>query len=200
MVRARAHFARLAVAPRRRALCRARAPPPTAAGAATTPPGAGLPWAEARGDDLLLPHRHLRGARRRPPTYRRGSGRSRPRPESRSAQVIAWFFGYFAQDFTVTFGGWAVGLVIAMLLCVPDWPMFNRHPARARRGTALRARRATRGRAQVPWLASIPSSKSKSKSKKKKTKDAKGGDKAKAQAGGGADGKKKKSKGKGGKR
>ncbi|EGB08606.1 hypothetical protein AURANDRAFT_17929, partial [Aureococcus anophagefferens] len=42
--------------------------------------------------------------------------------------VIAWFFGYFAQDFTVTFGGWAVGLVIAMLLCVPDWPMFNRHP------------------------------------------------------------------------
>lgn len=94
--------------------------------------------------------------------------------------VIAWFFGYFAQDFTVTFGGWAVGLVIAMLLCVPDWPMFNRHP--------------------VPWLASIPSSKSKSKSKKKKTKDAKGGDKAKAQAGGGADGKKKKSKGKGGKR
>ena len=87
-----------------------------------------------------------------------------------------------------------------MLLCVPDWPMFNRHPARARRGTALRATRATRGRAQVPWLASIPSSKSKSKSKKKKTKDAKGGDKAKAQAGGGADGKKKKSKGKGGKR
>ncbi|KAH8094072.1 hypothetical protein JL720_4061 [Aureococcus anophagefferens] len=98
------------------------------------------------------------------------------------------------MDFTVTFGGWAVGLVIAMLLCVPDWPMFNRHPA-----GALSAQRGS-GRAQVPWLASIPSSKSKSKSKKKKTKDAKGGDKAKAQAGGGADGKKKKSKGKGGKR
>ena len=27
--------------------------------------------------------------------------------------AIAWVFGYFAQDFKVTFGGWLVGLVIA---------------------------------------------------------------------------------------
>ena len=71
--------------------------------------------------------------------------------------AIAWVFGYFAQDFKVTFGGWLVGLVIAMLLCVPDWPMFNRHP--------------------VPWLKEIPSSSS-SKKAKASDGDGDGGDPA----------------------
>mmetsp|Transcript_16907 Transcript_16907/g.50501 ORF Transcript_16907/g.50501 Transcript_16907/m.50501 type:complete len:111 (+) Transcript_16907:204-536(+) len=49
---------------------------------------------------------------------------------------VAWVFGYFAQDFKITFAGWLVGLVLAMLICVPDWPIFNRHP--------------------TPWLKEIP--------------------------------------------
>jgi signal peptidase complex subunit 1 len=52
---------------------------------------------------------------------------------------VAWVFGYFAQDFKITFAGWLVGLVLAMLICVPDWPIFNRHP--------------------TPWLEEIPTSK-----------------------------------------
>ena len=67
-----------------------------------------------------------------------------------------------------------------MLLCVPDWPMFNRNPVRSvgvahtprveRRGETRRpsisARFLTRD-AQVPWLKEIPSGKSESKKKSK---------------------------------
>ena len=49
---------------------------------------------------------------------------------------VAWVFGYVAQDFKTTFYGWLAGLVLAMLICVPDWPIFNRHP--------------------TPWLKEIP--------------------------------------------
>ena len=50
---------------------------------------------------------------------------------------VAWVFGYLAQDFKTTFYGWLAGLVLAMLICVPDWPIFNRNP--------------------TPWLEEIPS-------------------------------------------
>ena len=50
---------------------------------------------------------------------------------------FAWVFGYLAQDFKTTFYGWLAGLVLAMLICVPDWPIFNRNP--------------------TPWLEEIPS-------------------------------------------
>ena len=50
---------------------------------------------------------------------------------------VAWVFGYVAQDFKTTFYGWLAGLVLAMLICVPDWPIFNRNP--------------------TPWLEEIPS-------------------------------------------
>ena len=50
---------------------------------------------------------------------------------------VAWVFGYLAQDFKQTFYGWLAGLVLAMLICVPDWPIFNRNP--------------------TPWLEEIPS-------------------------------------------
>jgi len=41
--------------------------------------------------------------------------------------AIAWLIGYYKQDFSIAFHGWAVGLIISLLLCIPDWPMFNRN-------------------------------------------------------------------------
>ena len=42
--------------------------------------------------------------------------------------AIAWFVGYFSNDFQLTVYGWAVGLGLALILCIPDWPMYNKHP------------------------------------------------------------------------
>lgn len=41
--------------------------------------------------------------------------------------AVAWFVGYFKSDFLYTFYGWAAGLTIALILCIPDWPMYNRN-------------------------------------------------------------------------
>ncbi|KAL3765037.1 hypothetical protein ACHAWU_009405 [Discostella pseudostelligera] len=49
---------------------------------------------------------------------------------------IGWVYGYFLQDFTYVFYSWSVGVVISIVLCVPDWPIYNRHP--------------------IKWLESIP--------------------------------------------
>ena len=52
--------------------------------------------------------------------------------------AIGWVFGYVAQSFKITFTVWLGGLVVSMILCVPDWPMYNPHP--------------------VEWLKEIPAS------------------------------------------
>jgi len=49
---------------------------------------------------------------------------------------VGWVFGYIHQDFTMVFYVWLVGVVLSVLICVPDWPFFNRHP--------------------VQWLESVP--------------------------------------------
>lgn len=36
--------------------------------------------------------------------------------------------GFVQGDFSLTVYGWAVGLGLSMLLCIPDWPFFNRSP------------------------------------------------------------------------
>ena len=41
---------------------------------------------------------------------------------------IAWVVGYVADNFQLTVYGWAVGLGLALILCIPDWPMYNKHP------------------------------------------------------------------------
>mmetsp|Transcript_6311 Transcript_6311/g.9527 ORF Transcript_6311/g.9527 Transcript_6311/m.9527 type:complete len:99 (+) Transcript_6311:79-375(+) len=41
--------------------------------------------------------------------------------------VIAWIYGYIHSDFKLTVYGWFAGLCLAILLCVPDWPYFNRN-------------------------------------------------------------------------
>ena len=36
--------------------------------------------------------------------------------------------GFVQQNFLSTFYGCAAGVVISVVLCVPDWPMYNRDP------------------------------------------------------------------------
>jgi signal peptidase complex subunit 1 len=42
--------------------------------------------------------------------------------------AIGWVIGYFHQDFSYVFYPWLSGVAIATVLCVPDWPFYNRHP------------------------------------------------------------------------
>ncbi|GAX26598.1 signal peptidase complex subunit 1 [Fistulifera solaris] len=49
---------------------------------------------------------------------------------------IGWVIGYFQEDFTVVFQAWLAGVVLSVILCVPDWPFYNRHP--------------------IKWLESVP--------------------------------------------
>merc|ERR1711957_1119204 len=64
---------------------------------------------------------------------------------------VGWIYGYFLQDFTYVFYSWGVGVAISIVLCVPDWSIYNQHP--------------------VQWLKSIPDrddSDSEEETKKKK--------------------------------
>ena len=50
--------------------------------------------------------------------------------------AVAWVVGFLKEDFYVTVLGWGAGVALATLLCVPDWPWFNRNP--------------------ITWLESVP--------------------------------------------
>mmetsp|Transcript_19192 Transcript_19192/g.31951 ORF Transcript_19192/g.31951 Transcript_19192/m.31951 type:complete len:94 (-) Transcript_19192:338-619(-) len=41
--------------------------------------------------------------------------------------LVSIVWGYIEQSFDVTFHGWVVGLVLSLLICVPDWPFFNKN-------------------------------------------------------------------------
>jgi len=41
--------------------------------------------------------------------------------------AAGWVWGYIEKNFKYTFYCWAVGVGISVLLCVPDWPIYNRH-------------------------------------------------------------------------
>mmetsp|Transcript_7901 Transcript_7901/g.9180 ORF Transcript_7901/g.9180 Transcript_7901/m.9180 type:complete len:85 (-) Transcript_7901:247-501(-) len=41
---------------------------------------------------------------------------------------VGWVIGYFRQEFFIVFKFWLVGVVISAVLCVPDWPIYNRNP------------------------------------------------------------------------
>ena len=41
--------------------------------------------------------------------------------------IIAWIAGWYQQNFYVTFQGWCIGMVLSLILCIPDWPMYNRN-------------------------------------------------------------------------
>mmetsp|Transcript_29346 Transcript_29346/g.33770 ORF Transcript_29346/g.33770 Transcript_29346/m.33770 type:complete len:80 (+) Transcript_29346:153-392(+) len=55
--------------------------------------------------------------------------------------AVGWVIGYIKQDFSFVFYPWLAGVLIACVLCVPDWPYFNRNP--------------------VDWLSSVPDRRSK---------------------------------------
>mmetsp|Transcript_6746 Transcript_6746/g.17642 ORF Transcript_6746/g.17642 Transcript_6746/m.17642 type:complete len:106 (+) Transcript_6746:78-395(+) len=48
---------------------------------------------------------------------------------------IAWIYGYIHQSFKLTFQGWLFGLIFCMILCIPDWPIYNRNPVEWRKET-----------------------------------------------------------------
>ena len=52
-------------------------------------------------------------------------------------QLIGFGVGYHAQSFWLTFLWCVGGLAVALLVCVPDWPWFNRHPLAWQAATAL---------------------------------------------------------------
>ena len=42
--------------------------------------------------------------------------------------LIGFVVGYLQQDFRITFVWLAAGSGIAAVICLPDWPWWNRHP------------------------------------------------------------------------
>lgn len=42
--------------------------------------------------------------------------------------VLGWLVGYIKDDFRVGVNIWAVGLGVSLILCIPDWPMYNTKP------------------------------------------------------------------------
>jgi Microsomal signal peptidase 12 kDa subunit (SPC12) len=43
-------------------------------------------------------------------------------------QLVGFIHGYLVQSFQITFYYWAASVAISLILCVPDWPFFNRNP------------------------------------------------------------------------
>mmetsp|Transcript_28118 Transcript_28118/g.40258 ORF Transcript_28118/g.40258 Transcript_28118/m.40258 type:complete len:83 (+) Transcript_28118:61-309(+) len=41
---------------------------------------------------------------------------------------LGWIVGYIHQDFSYVFYPWLAGVILSTILCVPDWPFYNRHP------------------------------------------------------------------------
>lgn len=42
--------------------------------------------------------------------------------------IIGFFVGWHQQDFHLTFQFLAAGGSISAVICLPDWPWWNRHP------------------------------------------------------------------------
>jgi hypothetical protein len=49
-------------------------------------------------------------------------------PVSSVWQLIGFGYGWYVQSFWLTFLWCVGGLVVSSLVCIPDWPFFNRHP------------------------------------------------------------------------
>ena len=44
------------------------------------------------------------------------------------SQVLAFIVGYVQQSFRLTFYIFSAGVVLSLLLCLPDYPFYNTHP------------------------------------------------------------------------
>lgn len=42
--------------------------------------------------------------------------------------IVAFLAGYLLQSFTVMLAVFGCGVGAAAVACLPDWPMYNRHP------------------------------------------------------------------------
>ncbi len=42
--------------------------------------------------------------------------------------MIAWIVGYVQNDFKTAVYGWAIASGLAVILCCPDWPLYNKKP------------------------------------------------------------------------
>lgn len=42
--------------------------------------------------------------------------------------VVAFIYGYYSGSFYHTFLGCVAGLLFTALVCIPDWPFYNRAP------------------------------------------------------------------------
>ena len=52
-----------------------------------------------------------------------------PPPPPPPPQVIGFVHGYLLQSFETTFAYWAVGSLLAAVLCIPSWPwLWHRDP------------------------------------------------------------------------
>jgi hypothetical protein len=51
-------------------------------------------------------------------------------------QVVGFIVGYVVQSFRVTFLWSCAGLLVALVVCLPDWPWYNRHPLKWREPAA----------------------------------------------------------------
>lgn len=50
-------------------------------------------------------------------------------PPAHPPQVIGFVHGYLLQSFETTFAYWAVGSLLAAVLCIPSWPwLWHRDP------------------------------------------------------------------------
>jgi hypothetical protein len=47
-----------------------------------------------------------------------------------NTQAVGWIVGFINQDFLLTFYYWLFGLCVSVILCVPDWGIYNRNPVK----------------------------------------------------------------------
>ena len=44
--------------------------------------------------------------------------------------IVGWIHGYIKQSIYFTVIWWFIGVLISIVLSVPDWPYFNRNPVK----------------------------------------------------------------------
>ena len=42
--------------------------------------------------------------------------------------LVAWTAGFFADDFGLSVTIWKISVICCFIVCVPDWPFFNKNP------------------------------------------------------------------------
>uniref|UniRef100_A0A6U3TG41 Signal peptidase complex subunit 1 n=1 Tax=Octactis speculum TaxID=3111310 RepID=A0A6U3TG41_9STRA len=80
--------------------------------------------------------------------------------------AFGWIWGYVEKDFKFTMYSWGVGVAISVVLCVPDWPWFNRNPVEWR--DSITSGGSSKKNSSQSGSSSLDTNKSKKKNKGKK--------------------------------